>query len=159
MGITGLQNTFFFDYIKANELRCYGHIPQKTSNGWPGHVFEWIPPCRGGSGSMFEGHREVTSVTYYKKCSITATRVIEFFIKIAYIAAKHLTTSWYTNTYIVVPFFLHDTVQHFIQTEVCLRVSSTAIHTMLSPALWWQTNNHIISKTVCGTFQSQINKH
>jgi len=50
--------------------------------------------------------------------------MIEFFVKIAYNAATHRITSRYTNSYITVPVFLHDTVQYFIQTQVCLQLLS-----------------------------------
>ena len=52
----------------------------------------------GGSGSMFEGHREMTSITRYKQYSITPACVIEFFVKIAYNAAENRIISRYTNT-------------------------------------------------------------
>ena len=72
----------------------------------------------GGSGSMYDGQREVASVQCYKKYNITPACVIEFFVKIAYNAATNRNTSRYTNSYSAVTFFQYDTVQYLSSYQV-----------------------------------------
>ena len=70
--------------------------------------------------------------------------------------ATYYIISWYINYYAAVLFFLYDTTQDF-QCFQRFQFKTAAIPTVKS-TLWWRITNHLISRTVCGTFQRQINK-
>ena len=90
-----------------------------------------------GSGSMFEGHREVTSITCYKKYNITPACVTEFFVKIPYNAEKNHITSRYTNSYSAVPFIQCDSpsIGTTAHCGLCLVEQSPSIFSYLPPTL------------------------